>query len=120
MYIFVQSQALRERERERVMQQVAVFTGFPGDETRAVVEPVRWSPTPLPLPRQRNRRHHRRHPHSPFPPPPSFSPSPPLDLTTLPLNGHKAPVRNLRVGSPYGVAAAAAVISPRPFASVTD
>lgn len=80
-------------EREQVTQQVAVFTGFPGDETRAV-GPVWWSPTPLPLPRQRNRRHHRR---LPSPPPPFPSSRPRRAVSTPPLNGHKAPDRNLRV-----------------------
>jgi len=50
-------------EREQVTQQVAVFTGFPGDETRAA-GPVWWSPTPLPLPRRWNHGHPHRPPSS--------------------------------------------------------
>lgn len=101
-YIFVQSRA--RREREQVTQQVAVFTGFPGDETRA----GRCSGVP-------------RHFH--------FHDGETTDITTAhpllfvrpcrprravptpPLNGHKAPVRNLRVEALTAAAAAAAATS---------
>ena len=86
-------------EREQVTQQVAVFTGFPGDETRAVgpvveshatststaAKPPPPPPPPLPF-------------SLPPPSPPSLPPSRPRRAVPMPpLNGHKASVRNLRV-----------------------
>lgn len=98
-YIFVQSR--RTPEREQVTQQVAVFTGFPGDETR---RPGRRSPTPLPLARGSETAGI------------ATRATPRRAVPTPPLNGRKAPVRNLRVEALTAAVAAGDLIpSPVPL-----
>lgn len=79
-------------EREQVTQQVAVFTGFPRDETR----PGRCGGV--------SRHFHFYGETAGIT---TRDPATPCAVLTPPFNGHKAPVRNLRVET-FTVSTAAA------------